>query len=470
MANAESNADGVLDGADTDAHATETSKITLDWADDDAGNELSTVSTGSHLDVDDTGRVQVLQADPTTPYHSAATFEEIGLSENLLKGVYDMKFNKPSKIQASSLPLILSHDGDYKNLIAQGHNGSGKTACFVLSMLSRVDDTVANTQALCVAPTRELARQIQEIVASLGRFTKTTSRLAVSYTDAERQAARRTRDGPGPITEHIVIGTPGKVVDLLRKRQLNPSGIKIFVLDEADQMVSQQGMGDQTVRIRKQLPATVQVLLFSATYADDVKRLAEKVAPNSNQITVQRETLSLDKVKQYYIKCDTAAERFAIITDIYDLLQLGQTIVFVQTRKDAQALTDQLRSGGHTVSVLTGGEMEAQERDRVIDEFRQGTTRVLVTTNVLSRGVDVPAVTAVINYDLPYDQHRHKADPEVYLHRIGRTGRFGRKGIAINLVYDDASLRMIQDLQTYYGKDMEKVDDVEALESRLKAL
>jgi ATP-dependent RNA helicase DDX19/DBP5 len=442
--------------------------LSSDWADDDGGNELSTALAESHFDNDDTGRIQVLQADPTTPYHSAATFEEIGLSEELLKGVYHMKFNKPSKIQASSLPLILSKDGDFKNLIAQGHNGSGKTACFVLSMLSRVDDTQPQTQALCVAPTRELARQIEEIVLNLGRFTKTTSHLAVSYTDAERQAARRNRDGPGRISAHIVIGTPGKVVDLLRKRQLDPSVIKIFVLDEADQMVSQQGMGDQTVRIRKQLPSSVQVLLFSATYADDVKRLAEKVAPNSNQITVQRETLSLDKVKQYYIQCNTAASRFEIISDIYDLLQLGQTVVFVQTRKDAQALTDQLRSGGHTVSVLTGGEMTAEERDRVIDEFRQGTTRVLVTTNVLSRGVDVPAVTAVINYDLPYDQHRHKVDPEVYLHRIGRTGRFGRKGIAINLVYDDASLRMIQDLQTYYGKDMEKAEDVEALEARLK--
>lgn len=444
-----------------------------DWAADGSADDVADegeLNLALGIEDDHTSQVKVLQADPTTPYHSAATFEEIGLSENLLKGVYHLKFNKPSKIQATSLPMILSRDGDFKNLIAQAHNGSGKTACFVLSMLSRVDDTKPATQALCVVPTRELARQIQDIVSMLGKYTAATSRLAISYTDAERQAARQNRDRSGRITEHIVIGTPGKVVDLLKKRELDASNIKIFVLDEADQMVSQQSMGDQTVRIKKQLPRNVQVLLFSATYADDVKRLAEKVAPNSNQITVQRETLSLDKVQQYFIAAESSDARFEIITDIYDLLQLGQTVVFVQTRKDAQVLTQKLRNGGHTVSVLTGGEMTADERDRVIDEFRQQITRVLVTTNVLSRGVDVPAITAVINYDLPYDQLRHKVDPEVYLHRIGRTGRFGRRGVAINLVYDDSSRRMVQDLETYYGKNIEQVEDVEVLQERLKAI
>jgi ATP-dependent RNA helicase DDX19/DBP5 len=144
--------------------------------------------------------------------------------------------------------------------------------------------------------------------------------------------------------------------------------------------------------------------------------------------------------------------------------------VFVERRRDAQALTNQLRDGGQTVSVLTGGEMTAGERDRVIDEFRAGTTRVLVTTNVLSRGVDIPSITAVINYDLPTDSQGRAVDAEVYLHRIGRTGRFGRKGIAINLVYDDRSRRMVDDLSKYYDKKIEQVDDVEALEARIKAL
>jgi ATP-dependent RNA helicase DDX19/DBP5 len=456
----------------------------VDWADevpDELAPEAALPAVSEEdppppqgLEDDHSASVKVLQADPSTPYHSASTFEEIGLSEQLLRGVYAMKFNAPSKIQASSLPMILSPDGMYRNLIAQGHNGSGKTACFVLSMLSRVDDSVAKTQALCVVPTRELARQIQDIVETLGKYTKTTSRLAIPLTDAERQASRRGGGGGASrgagIREHIVIGTPGKVTDLLKKRELDPSAMRIFVLDEADEMVSQQGMGDQTVRIKKQLPSSTQVLLFSATYADEVRRLAQKVAPDANQIEIKRETLSLDKIQQYYIDAGTSERRFDIINDIYDLLQLGQTVVFVQTRRDAQALTTQLREGGHTVSVLTGGEMTADERDRVIDEFRAGTTRVLVTTNVLSRGVDVPSITAVINYDLPHDAQRRDVDAEVYLHRIGRTGRFGRKGVAINLVYDDTSRRMVDDLSKFYDKKIEQVDDVEALEQRIKAL
>lgn len=432
---------------------------------------------GEGLDEDHESTVKVLQADPSTPYHSAATFEEIGLPETLLKGVYALKFNKPSKIQASSLPMILPADGAYRNLIAQGHTGSGKTACFVLSMLSRVDDTVAKTQALCVVPTRELARQIEEVVLALGKFTSTTVRLAIPLSDSERQALRASGGGGrsgggrgrGGVTEHIVIGTPGKVTDLLKKRELDPGAMKIFVLDEADHMVSMQGMGDQTVRIKKQLPASTQVLLFSATYADDVKRLAEKVAPDANQITIEKETLSLDKVQQYFIDAGSSNARYDIVNEIYDTLQLGQTLMFVETRRDAQGLTKQLREGGHAVSVLTGGEMAADERDRVIDEFRSGVTRVLVATNVLSRGVDVPAITAVINYDLPTDREG-RLDAETYLHRIGRCGRFGRKGIAISLVYDDRSRTMVSDLSTTWGRKIEQVADAEALEERIKAI
>lgn len=465
----ESNSKTDIQSSSEPVPGNEGGKGAVDWSEDNGAND-GELDLGLGIEDDHLSQVKVLQADSATPYHSAATFEEIGLSDNLLKGVYHLKFNKPSKIQATSLPMILSPDGEHRNLIAQAHNGSGKTACFVLSMLSRVDETQPFTQALCVVPTRELARQIQDIVSTLGKYTAVSSRLAISFTDAEKQAFRENREASDRFSEHIMIGTPGKVMDLLKKRKLDPSKIKIFVLDEADQMVSQQSMGDQTVRIKKQLPRDVQVLLFSATYADDVKRLALKVAPNANQITVQRETLSLDKVQQYYIDAESSSTRFDIITDIYDLLQLGQTVVFVQTRKDAQLLTQKLRGGGHTVSVLTGGEMSADERDRVIDEFRQQTTRVLVTTNVLSRGVDVPAITAVINYDLPYDALRHKVDAEVYLHRIGRTGRFGRKGIAINLVYDDVSRRMISDLEKYYEKKIEQVDDVEALQERLRAI
>lgn len=440
-----------------------------DWADggtDELGKppDLGGIDSG-----DESARIEILQADTSTPYHSANTFEELGLGESLMKGIYHMKFSKPSKIQATSLPMILAADGNYKNLIAQAHNGSGKTASFVLGMLSRVQFEKGVTQALCIVPTRELARQIQDVIMELGKYTGVTTRLAVKLTDDERKEERSLQTN-SRYTEHIVVGTPGRVLDLVKRRRIDTSAIRILVLDEADEMIDIQGMGDQTIRIRKSLPRDVQVLLFSATYRDAVKGFAMRMAPDANQITVKRETLSLDKIQQYYIDAGNAEERFTILSEIYELLTLGQSIIFVRTRVDAAKLSSRMRDAGHTVSVLYGGDMTPDARDRVIDEFRNGTTRVLVTTNVLSRGVDVLAVSAVINYDLPTDRSGYAADAETYLHRIGRTGRFGRKGIAINFVYDDNSKRVLQELEQYYSKRITKVEDVEALSERIQSL
>lgn len=456
-----------LPGEDNNQAPSESS----DWTANDANDELGEAPdfAASISASDDASRIEVQQADPTTPYHAATTFEEIGLSEELLKGVYHMKFAKPSKIQATSLPMILSRDGDYKNLIAQGHNGSGKTACFVLGILSRIDFGKDCTQGLCVVPTRELARQIVDVIHALGKFTKVTTKLAVKATEEERRQLM-TEGAPGRITEHIVVGTPGKIMELIQKRRLETPGIKILVLDEADEMVDTQGMGDQTIRIKRQLPRSAQVLLFSATYKDEVRGLASKVAPGANQITVKKETLSLDKVQQYYIDTGSKDDRYKVLVEIYELLALGQSIIFVRTRADAASLTKRLRNEGHAVSLLYGGDMTPEERDRVIDEFRSGTTRVLITTNVLSRGVDVLAVSAVINYDLPTDRFGYSADPETYLHRIGRTGRFGRKGIAINFVYDDKTKSLLKDLEKYYSKAVTKADDVEELADRIRSL
>lgn len=419
--------------------------------------------------------VRVLQADASTPYHSVSTFEELGLAPRLLKGVYHAKFNKPSKIQASSLPMILGvsaagETGPPRNLVGQAHNGSGKTACFVLGMLSRVDDSQQSTQALCVVPTRELARQIVDVVRMLGKYTDTTVHLAVKQNEPDRRGGRRPAARNVPVTDHLVVGTPGKILDLIKTRSLNTTGVRIFVLDEADQMVDTQGMGDQTLRIKRTLPRSVQTLLFSATYRDEVRTLALKIAPEANQIFVDREDLSLTRVAQFYLVCDSAAARFDVLSEIYELLTLSQSVIFVNSRRGAGALATQLRDAGHTVSLLYGGDMTPQERDRVLDEFRSGTTRVLVTTNVLSRGVDVAGVTVVINYDMPLEGTTRRADPETYIHRVGRTGRFGRKGIAINLVHDAASRKVLHDIEMAYQHKMTEVADAEELEEKIKTM
>lgn len=434
----------------------------LDAADDLVETEQIGIDPG-----DESARIDVIQADPSTPYHSAATFEELGLSPELMRGIYAMKFAKPSKIQATSLPLILSANGEFKNLIAQAHNGSGKTACFVLAMLSRIDFSCEQVQTLCLVPTRELARQIESVIMALGKFTEIRVKIAIKATESERRSTRS--EDSSVVNHHIVVGTPGKVIELLKKRLINVSRIKMLVLDEADEMVDSQGMGDQTIRVKKMLPSGIQVLLFSATYKDAVVEFANAVAPDANQIIVKRETLSLDNVEQYYIHTGSADQRFNVLTEIYELLNLGQTIIFVRTRSTASELTRRMRDDSHTVSVLYGGDMPPEERDKVIDEFRHGTTKVLVTTNVLSRGVDIAAVSTVINYDLPTDRF-NMVDPETYLHRIGRTGRFGRKGIAINFVHDEQSFSVLMKLEKYYSKKIEKVDDVESLSERIQAL
>jgi len=445
--------------------------------DGDVEEERSGIDSG-----DRTADVHVLQADPSTPYYSAATFEELELGDALLRGVYANKFNKPSKIQATSLPMILSKDasGNYKNLIGQAHNGSGKTACFVLGMLSRIDDQMRAVQALCVVPTRELARQIKEVIATLGKFTNVSVYLAVPQTEEDRKNWRERSSAAGGgggggrgsnVVDQIVVGTPGKIWELIKKRSIDPRHIRVFVLDEADEMVDAQAMGDQTLRINRALPK-VQTLLFSATYADEVRRLAEKLAPDANQITVKRKELSLKSIKQYYFDCtkDGHDGRFNVLSDIYGYLTIGQSIIFVRTRRDAADLTARMRAEGHTVGLLYGGQMTPEERDRVIDEFRGGTTKVLITTNVLARGLDILQVTVVINYDLPTDQNDHHADAPTYMHRIGRTGRFGNKGVAINFVHDQHSRMVLKELEEYYDHKATEVTNVEDLERRIKEL
>eukprot|EP00871_Galdieria_phlegrea_P003195 jgi/Galph1/3877/GphlegSOOS_G2545.1 len=442
-----------------------TERITIkeeDWSLAEPEEPLPTVSVAEGIDPnDESARVQVLQNDPNTPYSSVSTFEELNLSKQLLQGVYAMKFNKPSRIQATSLPLIAQNPP--KNLIGQAKNGSGKTACFVLGMLMRVDPSAHQVQALCVVPTRELARQIQQVVETMGKYTGVSVFCAVKQTEEERNTRLSA------INDHIIIGTPGRVMDLIKRRLFNPKTVKIFVLDEADVMVDTQGMGDQTLRIKRALNSNVQTLLFSATFSEPVQALARRVAPNGNQISVTREELNLDNVQQYYFMCESADNRFQILSDTYGCLSIGQSIIFVHTRASASELTRRLREEGHTVSLLHGGEMSPEERDRVIDEFRRGTTKVLVTTNVLARGVDVLQVTVVVNYDLPLDAN-HRIEPETYLHRVGRTGRFGRKGLVINFVYDHDSLKQLQEIEKYLGTrcHIEKVNSVEELEKKIK--
>eukprot|EP00163_Fabomonas_tropica_P007734 TRINITY_DN1740_c4_g1_i1.p1 TRINITY_DN1740_c4_g1~~TRINITY_DN1740_c4_g1_i1.p1 ORF type:complete len:262 (+),score=85.53 TRINITY_DN1740_c4_g1_i1:196-981(+) len=237
----------------------------------------------------------------------------------------------------------------------------------------------------------------------------------------------------------------------------------MFVLDEADVMLDQQGLGDQTIKIKKTLPKDVQVLLFSATYAKRVREFATKVVPNPSIITVKREKLSVSGIRQFYIKCGTEEQKLQLLGDIYAFLTIGSSIIFVQTRKAAQHIHKVMTDDGHTVSLLHGADMETSERDRTLDNFRLGKTKVLITTNVLARGIDIMSVTLVVNYDVPVDRQGN-ADPETYLHRIGRSGRFGRKGVAINLIDNQKSMDVLNEIAAHFKKEIKEIpNDIEQL-------
>ncbi|KAJ7067177.1 P-loop containing nucleoside triphosphate hydrolase protein [Mycena amicta] len=410
------------------------------------------------------------QGDPNSPLFSAKTFEELGLHDDLLKGIYDMGFTKPSKIQERALPLMLSNPPT--NMIGQSQSGTGKTAAFVLTMLSRVDFSKPQPQALCLAPSRELARQIMSVVVSMGKFTPVQTEYAIKD--------NLPRDS-GAIKAHIIVGTPGTMSDLLRKRIIDPTGIKVFVLDEADNMLDQDGLGDQTLRVKNMLPRDgLQILLFSATFPDNVRTFASKFAPNANKIELKKEELSISGIRQFYMDCKNEEDKYDVLVRLYALLTIGQSIIFCQHKHTADRIASRMIAEGHKVASLHGAKDPA-ERDAIIDNFRDGREKVLITTNVIARGIDILQVNMVVNYDLPLMYERNsggggpggqfdKPDIETYIHRIGRTGRFGRRGISINFVHDKKTWQQMDQIEKATGKSITRIEtgDVDEMEKKMK--
>ncbi|CAI5494296.1 unnamed protein product [Closterium sp. Naga37s-1] len=426
--------------------------------------ELNDVPDGSEHEIK-----KVVAAE--TPYSSAKTFEELNLSEPLLRGLYsEMKFERPSKIQAVTLPMILQPPN--ANLIAQAHNGSGKTTCFVLGMLSRVDPQVKAPQALCICPTRELAQQNEAVLLRMAKYTGITCACTASEgTGTIISSSQQERLG-----DQVVIGTPGTLKRWMTKDRILPvKSIKILVFDEADHMLDQDGFQDDSIRmiqfITKSNP-TCQILLFSATFNERVKRFAQRVVPSANQVYVPKEQLSLDVIKQYRVRVPSRDAKVVVLKDkIFPAAEkLGQSIIFVKTRETARDLHRKLEADGHRCTSIQGG-MSHEERDDVIREFRSGTTKILIATDVLARGFDQAQVTLVVNFDLPVkNAPPNEPEYETYLHRIGRSGRFGRKGASFNLVCGERDERTLNKIEKHFDRVIPDVqwDDDDAFEKVLK--
>eukprot|EP01123_Difflugia_compressa_P014309 TRINITY_DN726_c0_g1_i2.p1 TRINITY_DN726_c0_g1~~TRINITY_DN726_c0_g1_i2.p1 ORF type:complete len:396 (+),score=80.11 TRINITY_DN726_c0_g1_i2:95-1282(+) len=367
------------------------------------------------------------------------SFDEMGICDDLLRGIYSYGFERPSAIQQKAIvPTISGRD-----VIAQAQSGTGKTATFVIGALQQIDFSSRQLQALILAPTRELATQIQKVVEALGDYQGVKAHACIGGTNITDDI-RILREGV-----HVVVGTPGRVLHLLTTGQLDSSRIKIFVLDEADEMLS-RGFKDQIYDVFQNVPNNIQVCLFSATMSPEALEITKNFMNNPLRILVKQEQLTLEGIRQFYIYCERENWKLETLCDLYDKLNIAQAVIFCNTKKKVELLTDELRSRDFTVSAIHG-DLEPSERNIIFNEFKTGSSRILISTDLLARGIDVHGVSLVINYDLPQPDNFAK-----YIHRIGRSGRFGRKGVAINLVSKNDYPRL-NDIESYYSTSIEEM-------------
>ncbi|KAI0134637.1 P-loop containing nucleoside triphosphate hydrolase protein [Xylariales sp. AK1849] len=432
----------------------------LEAAQTDGAGQIASGSGLQEVNYDVEVSLNELQRDTDHPLGSVSSFTELGLPQPVLDGLMAMGFVKPSKVQEKALPLMLANPP--QNMIAQSQSGTGKTAAFVTTVLSRIDlSHPAQPQALVLAPSRELARQIQGVVQVIGQFC---NNLIVEAA-IPGVIARDKR-----VEASVVCATPGTVMDLIRRRQLDVSQLKVLVIDEADNMLDQQGLGEQCARVKGMLPKEVQILLFSATFPDVVLKYASKFAPNSNSIKLKVQELTVRGISQMFMDCPSVADKYGVLCQLYGLLTIGSSIIFVRTRQSADEIQQRMESDGHKVTALHGA-FEGTARDALLDEFRSGRTKVLITTNVLARGIDVSSVSMVVNYDVPMKgPGEREPDPETYLHRIGRTGRFGRVGVSITFIYDKKSYDALQVIAEKYEIDLIRLtpDDWDTTEAEVQ--
>jgi len=367
----------------------------------------------------------------------ADNFDEMNLREDLLRGIYAYGFEKPSAIQQRAIvPCIKGRD-----VIAQAQSGTGKTATFSIAILQQIDLSVKDCQALILAPTRELAQQIQKVVLALGDFMQGSCHACIGGTNV-REDMKKLEAG-----SQIVVGTPGRVSDMLSRKAFYPKNIKMFVLDEADEMLS-RGFKEQIHDVFTKMPYNIQVILLSATMPAEVLEVTKKFMREPIRILVKKEELTLEGIKQFYINVGREDWKLETLCDIYQTLTITQAVIFCNTRRKVDWLTQQMHSKDFTVSAMHG-DMDQKEREVIMKEFRSGSSRVLITTDLLARGIDVQQVSLVINYDLPNNR-------ENYIHRIGRGGRFGRKGVAINFVTEDDK-RNLHDIEQFYNTQINEM-------------
>lgn len=362
----------------------------------------------------------------------SATFESMNLKPDLLRGIYFYGFEYPSSIQSRAITQIISG----KDVIAQAQSGTGKTATFTIGLLQAIDSKSKELQALVLSPTRELASQSESVISNLGDYLNVTAHACTGGKALQQDIKKVSKNC------QVVSGTPGRVLDMIKRQVLNVRNCKILVLDEADELLGETlGFKQQIYDIFTKLPPTIQVVVVSATMSKDILEITKKFMSDPVKILVKRDEISLDVIKQYYVDVEKEEWKFDTLCDLYDSLTITQCVIFCNTRKKVDWLSRKLTQTNFSVSSMHG-DMKQEERDQVMNDFRSGKARVLISTDVWARGIDVQQISLVINYDIPDNL-------ENYIHRIGRSGRFGRKGVAINFITKEERPKL-KEIESHY--------------------
>ena len=367
-------------------------------------------------------------------------FDDMELNAELTHGIYSYGFKQPSEIQSLAIKPII----DKRDVIAQAQSGTGKTGAFSIGVLNNVDIKKRATQALLLSPTRELAGQTFDFMKEIGQKMKDLNiqlfRGGNSVSDDQESASR---------FPHIVIATPGRAADLIKSGHLRCENLTMIVLDEADEMLS-EGFIEQVKEIFQFLNPEIQILLFSATIPPEIFEIMDQFMKDPVKILVKAEKLTLEGIRQFYVNVGESTNKLGTLLDLYQVIAIQKAVIFSNTRETVDFLKAELQARGYPVEAIHSG-LTQKDRDVIMRKFRLGTLRVVVATDLLARGIDIQQITLVINFEMP-----DKSGKENYLHRIGRSGRYGRKGVAINIV-DKREMYQINDLTKYYHT---KIDEL----------
>ena len=369
------------------------------------------------------------------------SWDDLECDMNLLRGIYAYGFEQPSSIQKKAIPSMLKN----KDIIAQAQSGTGKTGAFTIGTLGQINTESKNIQGLILSPTRELSKQIYDVLSNIGKMMNgLRMQLLVGGTSIEDDVNELKK------VPHIIVGCPGRINDMLRRKKMNVSNVKVMVLDEADEMLS-KGFKEQIYNIFYQLNEdAVQIALFSATLSSDLLDMSKKLLREPEKILVKSEALTLEGISQYYVLLDDEKAKYLTLKDLYSSINVSQCIIYCNSLRRVIDLYDNMRNEGYPVCCLHS-DQEREERELSYKEFKSGKYRVLISTNITARGIDIQQVSTVINYDIPKDAH-------TYLHRIGRSGRWGRKGVGINFI-SNRDIKKLREIEKYYSTQIDALPE-----------